>query len=124
MNLYLLFSISIFWIGTLGLYSLRNMSVMENFNRLGVIIGFATLIQKTAPFGIIAFLILSVIKTSWYLPFIYLVIGILIGIGLGRFLSKMRIMNFSSKRTENEMLMSIILTCISFYFMLTLNCQQ
>lgn len=102
------------WLGFLGLYSLRNMSIEDNFSSNGPIIGFATLIQKlTASIGILAFIIVAIIKSKWYVPFASLLIGGILSAILGKVLTSLQIMRASSQKTESGMLISAIITLVS-----------
>lgn len=112
--------ITFMWLGFMGLYSLRNLSLKNSFSSMGLIIGFATLVQKlTAGIGIIAFIIVAIIKSKWYVPFLNLIIGIGISFLIAVVLTKLKLMRTSTQKTEFGMLISALMTLISLILMLT-----
>ncbi len=86
---------------------------------MGPIIGIATLIQKlTAGIGILAFVIVSIIKSNWYTPFLSLIAGLILSVVIGIILTKLKIMRPSTQKTEFGILLSALLTIVSLVLML------
>lgn len=112
-------------LGLIGLYSLRNMSIRSNFYSMGLIIGFATLVQKiTVGFGILTFIIVAIIKSTWYKPFIMLFFGFILGAILDIFLTKLNLSRISTQKSEFEMLISALFTLISLCMMIFYDYQN
>ncbi|MFA7302002.1 MAG: hypothetical protein WC069_06850 [Candidatus Shapirobacteria bacterium] len=114
-NLLIINTMLIFGLG--GLYSLRNMSVSENFNKRGSVIGFATILQKIAPIAIIVFIVFEINRTTWYSPFMYFGISMLISIVLGRLLAYMKLLRPSTEKSEFGILLSSIITSVSIFLL-------
>ena len=107
------------WLGLLGLYSLRNMSARNNFSSMGPIIGFATIVQKlTVSIGFLTFITVAIIKSTWYTPFLVLLIGAILSGILGLVLTKLKLMRLSTQKSEFGMLLSALLTLISLLLMI------
>jgi len=116
---------TLLWFGLIGLYSLRNMSIRHNFNSMGLIIGFATLVQKlTVGFGIITFIIVAIIKSTWYKPFLILFFGFILGAILDIFFTKLNLSRISTQKSEFGMLISTLLTLISLCLMIFYDYQN
>jgi len=114
----LIISATFLWLGLFGLYSLRNMSITRNFSR-SPIIGIATLVQKIGASGVTVFIILSMVKSTWYSPFINLTLGLIASLIIGRILTELKLMRISTEKSEFGMLVSTIITGISLFIMLT-----
>ena len=112
-------------LGLLGLHSLRNMSAGSNFSAMGPILGFATLVQKlTISIGILSFIIVAIIKSTWYTPFLILLIGLILSGILGIILSKLKLMRISTQKSELGMLLSALMTLISLLLMIFYDYQN
>ena len=106
------------WMGLFGLYSLRNQTVQRNEAIYGPIVGFATIIQKIAPLPLLVFIILSIIKNTYYYPFLYLGIGIMVSVIIGRIFIVLKITSRSNEKSKFGMLLSAIITCIALFLMI------
>lgn len=116
---------TLLWLGFTGLHSLRNMSIGDNFSSMGVIIGFATIVQKfTASIGLLIFIIVSIIKSNWYTPFLYLFIGLILGLILVVPLTKINLMRLSTEKSEFGMLISALLTMTTLFLMIFYDYQN
>jgi hypothetical protein len=61
------------------LFSLRNMSISDNFSNIGVGVGVATLAYKIQPLYLIAFLILGIIKIGILSTTVSLILAFVLG---------------------------------------------
>ena len=91
---------------------------IESFKRNGYIIGFSTLVYKNAPLFLIPYIVLEIIASSWYSPFLYIGLGFVISVVIGRILSLLKILSASHNMSSFGLLMSAIITCAAIYLLL------
>jgi hypothetical protein len=118
MDYHLIISATFLWLGLFGLYSLRNMSIIENF-KWRPIIGLSTFVQKIGASGVTVFIIVAIIKSTWYSPFINLIAGLIASAIIEGILAKLKLTRASTEKSEFGIMISAILTSISLYYMLT-----
>jgi hypothetical protein len=109
-----IFYVTLHVAGLMGLMSLRNMSVQENFQRFGPVVGVGTFVQHVFKFAILIFFIFEIVNGRWYSPLINLGIGFIAG-GILSFFT----MGFKAPTEVSRVsiLLSIILTVGSTVFL-------
>ena len=95
------------------------MSISQNFNDMGLMVGFATFVQRiTVGIGLLAFVILSIQNHEWYTPFIQLLIGLVVGSGINEVLVSFQIVRRSAEKGEVGIFFSSIITLVALLVMI------